>query len=345
MNFRHFGQIKNAGRLILIAFLAWFPLEALASDFLEVHGDIVIDSSFPSAQEKKVSSNLPESLRQDTETAEEAQAEKTPVIEKEGVQVAQTSEVTIMLEKKMPGKEGVGAEAVDESAGGPFTSDQKPETYEELEDPFAVEGEELPVLEDPFEGYNRFMFGVNEAIYDHFMEPVARGYKNVLNEDIRIAIGNVFDNALSPVKLVSSLVQGDIDKSGRVLGRVVVNTTLGIGGLFDVAKNYFELENVNEDFEQALGYHGVETGPYIVLPFFGPSTARNLVGRSVDAFLDPAFWFGAGFFVRAGLSLEDNLNDASFILEDKEALEESAVDEYESVRDFYHQYREGLIRE
>ncbi|MEE2986911.1 MAG: VacJ family lipoprotein [Nitrospinota bacterium] len=226
----------------------------------------------------------------------------------------------------------------------PHSSSQKIETYEDLEDPFALDSQKIPEIGDPFEGYNRFMYDVNEGFYDYLMEPVARGYRYVLPDDIRIAIRNLFNNALFPVRLVSSLLQGDLDKSGRVLSRVVINTTIGLGGLFDVAGNHFEIKNVQEDFDQALGYHGVPTGPYVVLPFLGPSTARNVVGRVVDSVLSPTI-FSPTFLIGFGITFADNVNETSFIIDDKKQLEESAVDEYISIRDFYHQYREVLVRE
>jgi len=264
---------------------------------------------------------------------------------------AQTSEVTIMLEKKMPppissvDADVSAPEAIGETASTTaLRSGQKPETYEDLEDPFAPE-KEIPELTDPYEGYNRFMFDFNEGFYDNVMEPVVRGYRYVIAEDIRIAISNLFDNAFAPVKLLSSLLQGDFEKSGRVISRTLINTTVGLGGLLDVAGQEYDIKNVNEDFDQALGYHGVPTGPYVVIPLLGPSTVRNIGGRIVDSLLSPSVMFAPGLAAGTAISVGDNINDASFILEDKKQLEESAIDEYESVRDFYHQYRFGLVNE
>ena len=264
---------------------------------------------------------------------------------------AQTSDVTIMLEKKMPPSTSIAVsdadslEEVGETASNTaLRSGQKPQTYEELEDPFAPT-EEIPELTDPLEGYNRFMFDVNEGIYDNVMEPVARGYRAVIAEDFRMAISNIFDNAFAPVKLLSSLLQGDFAKSGRVIARTLINTTVGIGGLLDVAEQEYGIKNVNEDFDQVLGYYGVPTGPYIVLPVLGPSTLRNATGRAVDSLMSPGIAFAPDIAVGVATSLGENINDASFILDDKEQLEDSAIDEYESVRDFYQQYRHGLINE
>ncbi len=266
--------------------------------------------------------------------------------------VAQTSEVTIKLEKKIPKSQGGSQDNFPEindsqsleTAQGMVKSSQDPQTYEDLKDPFAGTSEDLPIMTDPLEGYNRWMFGVNETIYDNVLEPVARGYRNAIHENLRLGLKNVFSNAMAPVKFVSSLIQLDFEKSGRVLARTLINTTFGIGGLADVAGEEYHIEDVNEDFDQAMGYHGVPTGPYVVLPFFGPSTARNMLGRAADGFLSPIFFLSPGIEVSVGISVEENINDASFIVDDKKQLEDSALDEYESVRDFYHQYRHGLLK-
>jgi phospholipid-binding lipoprotein MlaA len=126
--------------------------------------------------------------------------------------------------------------------------------------------------------------------------------------------------------------------------RTLINTTLGLGGYADIAGQEFGIKSVNEDFDQALGSLGIPSGPYVVLPFFGPSTVRNIIGRTADAFLSPPTMSGVSYFTNAGIAVEDNVNAASFILDDKKQLEASALDEYESVRDFYHQYRYGLLK-
>ncbi|MEK9629261.1 MAG: VacJ family lipoprotein [Nitrospinota bacterium] len=256
--------------------------------------------------------------------------------------VAQTSDVTIKLEKQLPKSSGDDWPNSIETAQGTQRYSQDPDDYEGLEDPFAGAEEDIPILSDPFEGYNRWMFGINEAIYDYALEPVARGYRDTVHEHLRIGIRNVFNNALAPVKFLSSLLQLEFKKSGRVLARTLINTTVGFGGFADVAGEEYEIEDVNEDFDQAMGYYGIPTGPYVVLPFFGPSTARNIVGRTVDALMSPGALTGASFGTNVVVNAEDMVNSASFILDDKDQLEDHALDEYESVRDFYHQFRHGL---
>lgn len=255
--------------------------------------------------------------------------------------VAQTSEVTIKLEKSIP---KVLDDPSLETAQGLVRSSQDPDDYDDLEDPFAGSEEDLPIMKDPFEGYNRWMFGVNETIYDNVLEPVAEGYRDAIHEDLRVGVKNFFSNIMAPVKLVSSLIQLDFEKSGRVLARTLINSTFGIGGLADVAGEEYDIQDVNEDFDQAMGSYGVPTGPYIVLPFFGPSTARNAFGKVVDSLMSPTFFLAPGAAASVGITVEENINDASFIVEDKKQLEDSALDEYESMRDFFHQYRHGLLK-
>lgn len=256
---------------------------------------------------------------------------------------AQTSEVTIKLEKSVP--RSTESSSSVETAQGTLRSSQDVEDYEDMEDPFAGSSEDIPVLTDPLEGYNRWMFGVNETIYDNVLEPVARGYRDTVHENLRLGIKNIFSNAMAPVKLVSSLLQLDFEKSGRVIARTLINTTFGLGGIADVAGEEYHIEDVSEDFDQALGFYGIPTGPYVVLPLFGPSTARNIVGRAADGFMSPTFFFAPSTAVSVGLATEENINDASFIVDDKKQLEDSALDEYESVRDFYHQYRYGKVKD
>jgi phospholipid-binding lipoprotein MlaA len=281
-------------------------------------------SSFSSANDTNYSSNL--SYHFVNETGEDV--------------YVQTSEVTIKLEKSIPRSSSF---PVDTAQGitKPF---EYSDPFEDLEDPFAGDTEDLPVMSDPFEGYNRWMFDVNDTIYDSVLEPVARGYRDAIHQDLRMGIKNFFSNLMSPVKLVSSLIQLDFEKTGRVLVRVLINTTFGIGGLADVAGEEYGIHNVNEDMDQALGSYGVPTGPYIVLPFFGPSTARNVIGSFVDSFMKPTFFLDPGVEVTVGITVEENINSASFIVDDKKELEAGALDEYESMRDFYHQYRHSLLK-
>ena len=239
-----------------------------------------------------------------------------------------TSGSDIRLELKMPSSTSI------------MTSD----SFDDLEDPFASKLE-APEMPDPFEDYNRFMFDVNQDFYDNIMGPVVREYRDFVNENIRIGVANIFDNTMAPLKLVSSFLQGDLDKTGRVIGRTIINTTIGLGGMIDVADKAFGIKDVNEDLDQVLGVYGVPTGPYVVLPLFGPSSVRNIFGRAGGMFLSPTYHFAPGVEIGGALTVTDQINDTSFIIDDIDQMDESTVDKYESIRDFYSQYREVLVNE
>ena len=241
------------------------------------------------------------------------------------------------LEKRM--QEALAAEPSPAQSPGSTTA-----TYVEPEDPFKSASTELPELKDPLVKYNRFMFTVNDNINKNIIHPVARQYREWVDESIRISIRNAYNNAATPSKFVSSLLQGNLNKASRVLGRVIINTTIGIGGLFDVAHKHFHIEDVDEDFGQALGYNKVPPGPYIILPLIGPSTARDAFGLAVDSFLSPAVMFAPNIAVGMAIPAAEDINRSSLTLDDKQWVKDSVVDEYESMRDAYHQYREDLIR-
>jgi len=254
----------------------------------------------------------------------------------------QAADVTIKLEKELP-KASDWPNSV-ETAQGTQRSPQKIDEFDDLEDPFAGSEKDIPVLSDPFEGYNRWMFGVNEAMYDNAVEPFVRGYRDIVHEDLRIGIRNMYNNVLFPVKFLSCVLQLKFKESGRVLARTVINTAFGFGGYADVAGEEYGISDVNEDFDQALGNLGIPTGPYLVLPFFGPATTRNMLGRTVDTLMSPGALLALSFGQNVIINAEDNVNQISFIIDDKKQLEDSALDEYESVRDFYHQFRHGLLK-
>ncbi|MGV7221632.1 MAG: MlaA family lipoprotein [Nitrospinales bacterium] len=217
------------------------------------------------------------------------------------------------------------------------------QVYEEG-DPFTDQEEVVPELKDPFFSFNRTMHNFNEALYDAVLEPVVEFYVEYIHEDVRIAIRNLFRNALSPARFVNSLLQGKFEKAGRVLSRTVLNTVFGWGGMLDVAGQEYNIKPVNEDFGQTLGFYGVPSGPYIVLPFLGPSTARDVTGRVVDSFMSPTIVMSPGLIGGFAMQGSQMINEASFNLEGKRQLEAGAIDQYESIRDFYHQYREGLVK-
>lgn len=228
----------------------------------------------------------------------------------------------------------------------PFGDKAGSEAVFEDKDPFAEEEKEIARMPDPFERwYNRPVYAFNDHFYEYLLRPVAQTYKDLMAENFRIMIRNLYNTLTFPIRLVSSLLQFKFDKAGRVISRVLVNCTLGFVCMVDVANEEFEIKPVEEDFGQVLGFYGIPAGPYLVLPLLGPSSLRDGVGRAVDALLNPLFWVVPDFITGAGVTSEQMVNETSFYIEDIKAFKEGAIDPYESLRDFYNQRREILIDE
>jgi len=142
-------------------------------------------------------------------------------------------------------------------------------------------------IQDPLEGLNRRMYRFNGQFDEYVYLPALNAYETVTPRFFRTGVSNVFANLADVPNLANSLAQGKLQKSGRTTARLLFNTTLGVLGLFDVAKA-MGLPQESEDFGQTLGYYGVPTGPYLVLPLLGPSTLRDTGGRVVDWSIEDA---------------------------------------------------------
>ena len=139
---------------------------------------------------------------------------------------------------------------------------------------------------DPWEGFNRRVFAFNEFLDRNFLKPVAKGYQKITPEFVDDGVSNVFNNLGEVPSFVNHVLQGRLPEAGLDGGRFAVNTTLGLVGLFDVASR-MGLEQKSTDLGITLGRWGVHSGPYLVLPFLGPSSLRDGVGRGGDYFLQP----------------------------------------------------------
>ena len=194
---------------------------------------------------------------------------------------------------------------------------------------------------DPLEPMNRAVFSFNETVDNAIIKPVAQGYRAVLPQFARTGVSNFFSNINDVMVALNNLLQGKVVNAVSDVGRVLVNTTVGIAGFFDVA-THFGLEKHNEDFGQTLGRWGVGDGPYLVLPFIGSSNVRDTLARVVDFKTDPITYVRSmslrnSFWGTRALSDRANLLDASKL------LETAALDAYEFVRDAYRQRRRNLI--
>ncbi len=215
-----------------------------------------------------------------------------------------------------------------------------------LEDPFAdAFEEEAPPVYDPLEPMNRSLFWVNDKLYVFLLKPVARVYR-VVPERVRVSVSNAFSNITAPVRMVNALLQFRGETFWNELARFEINTTVGLCGLFDPARNVFSLEKREEDFGQTLGHHGMPPGPYLFLPFFGPSNIRDAAGTGVDFFLNPVTYltWDWTFLEQAGLKTGEGINTLSLDKDTYEAIKRDSLDPYLFIRNAYAQHREGYIR-
>jgi phospholipid-binding lipoprotein MlaA len=194
---------------------------------------------------------------------------------------------------------------------------------------------------DPIEGFNRAMYGFNEAVDAAVIKPVAQGYDYVLPAPVRTGVTNFFGNIADLFIGVNNLLQGKPDQAVSDLGRVLINSTVGILGLFDVATPA-GLEKHEEDFGQTFGRWGVGNGAYVVLPIFGPRTVRDTAGLMLDMAADPVANVNHVPTRNALLALRLVDTRADLLPADK-VIEEAALDKYSYVRDGYLQRRRSLV--
>jgi phospholipid-binding lipoprotein MlaA len=206
----------------------------------------------------------------------------------------------------------------------------------------AVEGPQE--INDPFEPFNRAMFNTTLAIDKVLLRPTAIVYRAVFPQPLRNGVRNFLNNLDSPVILTNDLLQGEFSRARITLVRTVVNTTVGIGGLFDVADKWGYPRH-REDFGQTLATFGIGEGPYLFIPLFGPANPRDLFGYGTDTFFQPLTYVQWGDqsyipYVRYGVDLID-LRERN--IETLDEIEQTSLDYYASVRSLYRQSRNNEI--
>jgi phospholipid-binding lipoprotein MlaA len=194
---------------------------------------------------------------------------------------------------------------------------------------------------DPLEPVNRVIYRFNDVVDSALIRPIAEGYRAVFPSFVRTGISNFFANIGDVLVALNNLLQGKVVDALSDVGRVIVNSTIGVGGLFDVASP-LGLEKHNEDFGQTLGYWGMGDGPYLMLPFLGPSNLRDAVGTFVGAKLDPVGNLNR-IPLRNSLWGTRLLNQRSELLDTSRILETASLDPYEFLRDAYLQRRRNLV--
>lgn len=211
-----------------------------------------------------------------------------------------------------------------------------------LEEEFAEERANPPL--DPLSGYNRVMTQVNDKAYFWVLKPVATGYRAVLPEGLRLAVGRFFRNLLMPVNVANNLLQLKPKRAATELARFAVNTTVGFFGFTDPAASELNLQPYPEDFGQTLGHYGVGGGFHIVLPLLGPSNLRDTLGLVPDYYLDPVSHID-DFETRIAIRATKQVNQTSLHIGEYESIKKDAVDLYTFLRDGYEQRRDKLIEE
>jgi phospholipid-binding lipoprotein MlaA len=191
---------------------------------------------------------------------------------------------------------------------------------------------------DPLESFNRSMFTFNDNLDQYVAKPLARGYKKITPEPIDRGITNFFSNLDEVGAIVNNSLQLKFKDAASDLGRLAVNSTLGLLGFMDVASG-MGLQKHNEDFGQTLGAWGIKPGPYLVLPVIGPSSGRDAVGFTADWFTNPLYYVVEDVGVSWGLYLIRFVDRRAGLLKSTDLLETAALDPYAFMRESYLQYR------
>lgn len=194
---------------------------------------------------------------------------------------------------------------------------------------------------DPIEGFNRAMFAFNEGLDAAVIRPVAKGYEFVAPSFVRTGVSNFFSNIADALIAVNNLLQGKGVEAASDAGRFLVNSTVGILGLFDVATEW-GLEKHEEDFGQTFGRWGMDTGAYVVLPLFGPRNVRDGAGLVLDVAADP-LGHVSDVSARNSLAALRLINDRAALLPADKIIDEAALDKYSYLRDAYLQRRRSLV--
>ena len=206
--------------------------------------------------------------------------------------------------------------------------------------------DKTPEAEDPWENMNRGTFAFNQKFDKYLLSPLAKGYRFILPSEVRTGVRNFLNNLTEPWSSINAALQGDLKNTGNTLARFLINSTIGILGVFDVATE-IGFEKQKEDFGQTMAVHGVGPGPYLVLPFLGPSTLRDAIGKVTSIYADPVTlalerndkdqWIWIGMAIKGVDFREQNL-------EKIDNLNATSVDFYATLRSLYLERRSSMIR-
>ncbi len=216
---------------------------------------------------------------------------------------------------------------------------------DDFEDEFGDESDLKPIA-DPLEPLNRLIFRFNDKVYFWALKPAAKGYAAIVPEKGRVGVKRFFSNITSPVRIVNSALQLKFARAGSETARFLINTTVGVLGFTDPAKDRWGIRMYKEDFGQTMGRYGAGPGIFINLPFLGPSSLRDGIGLVADLYVDPLTYLPPDeTWEKIGVYAFRTVNNTSLEITLYEDLKKDALDPYSFIRDAWHQYRENLDRE
>jgi phospholipid-binding lipoprotein MlaA len=214
---------------------------------------------------------------------------------------------------------------------------------DDYEDEYEDDAQRVTVA-DPIEPFNQAMFQFNDFLMLYVLEPAAKVEKAVIPWEFRTIFRNVLRNVRFPVRFLNCLLQGKWEKGGDEFASFFLNTTVGFLGMADVAAVYPGLNHSPEDMGQTFAVWGWEDSSFLTLPFFGPSTFRDTLGKLPDAVIDPLFWY-SNLTLSLSLRGGEAVNDTSFRIGDYEAIKKASLDPYIAIRNGFIQNRNKLISE
>jgi phospholipid-binding lipoprotein MlaA len=199
--------------------------------------------------------------------------------------------------------------------------------------------------DDPFEGFNEKMFWFNREVLDRFLlKPAATAWDFIMADPVQRGIYNIFDNLAVVRRVVNNTLQWKLTGAATEVARFTINSTIGLVGFFDVARDAFGIQQRDEDTGQTFGAWGIGPGPYLVLPFLPPLTIRDGIGYAFDTAMTPYIYF-IPWYANAGATATSTVNERSLNLDRFERVAESTIDLYGAVRNAYLQRRAAAIRQ
>ena len=227
------------------------------------------------------------------------------------------------------------------AASQPQAAAAEPDDYE---DEYEDDAKKVTVA-DPLEPFNQDMYVLNDFLILYVLEPAAKVEKKVIPWEFRTIARNMLQNIRFPVRFVNALLQAKLEKAGDEFASFFLNSTVGFLGMADVSAAYPGLKKNPEDMGQTFAVWGWEESSFLTIPFFGPSTLRDALGKLPDIVMDPLFWLIEGVPASIGKRAGEAINDTSFRIGDYEAIKKASIDPYVAIRNGYIQNRQKLIGE